>query len=234
MGMGKKNLISLVFIGTFLLYWSVVPVSGMSATVTGESVLLSGKGGGYDDMYLFLTGPNLAPGGVRLDSISSPVVSGTGASFTRTSVRNGVWEYDWDTGRTGGTPDPGIYLVWAVPEPLDRYDIRDTSYATISIFLTKPVLNAEVSGYIKDDAPEETGGVTPGEMEEGTDSVASMGSFGNNEISDVLNGEVNGVQDVSGDTTLQPTTAGSFSYPFVGVAGIGIVFLLITGIKIKL
>lgn len=162
------------------------------------------------------------------------MVSGTGASFTRAPVRNGVWEYDWDTGRTGGTLDPGIYLVWAVPKPLDSYDIRDISYATISILLTKPVLNAEVSGYIKDDAPEETGGVTPGEMEEGTHSVTSTGSFGNNEISDVQNGEVNGVQDVSGDTVLQPTTAGSFLYPFVCVAGIGIVFLLITGIKIEM
>ncbi|WP_165075932.1 hypothetical protein [Methanogenium sp. MK-MG] len=178
----------------------------------GETVHLSGKGGGYDDMYLFLTGPNLAPGGVRLDSITSPVVSGNAASFTRVPVRSGAWEYEWDTGRTGGTLDTGTYLVWVLPQPLDRYDLGDTSYATKSVLLTKPVLTAEISGTAESGGTEETA--------EETTPLSGEGSFGDEITLNNTSDEPGVTQNVSEDTTPLPTTAGSFPYPCLCAAGI--------------
>ncbi|WAI00651.1 hypothetical protein [Methanogenium organophilum] len=232
--MNKINLMSIILISIGIICWCVIPVSALSSAVIGETVHLSGKGGGYDDMYLFLTGPNLEPGGVRLDSVTSPVVSGTAASFTHAPVRSGVWEYVWDTGRTGGTLDPGTYLVWAVPEPLDRYDLQGTSYATINIRLTNPGLTAEISGDFGNGSPEETVKVTAEETGEEITSVSSTEPSGDEEISGTMDREANGVEDISEDALPQPTTAGSFPYPFVCAAGIGIFFLQIMGIRIKL
>ena len=191
----------------------------MSSAVIGETIHLSGKGGGYDDMYLFLTGPNLAPGGVRPDSVTSAVVSGTAASFTRAPVRGGVWEYDWDTGRTGGTLDPGTYLVWVVPQPLARYDLGGTSYATINVLLTNPVLTAEISGTESIDGTENTAEDTT-QVSDGL-SVGDEGMIPNN--SDGTEGS----PIVLGDTTPLATTAGSFSYPCLCIAGIAVVLLLL-------
>lgn len=205
-----------------LLCWSLLLISPVSSAVIGETVSLSGRGGGYDEMYLFLTGPNLAPGGVRLDSITTPVVSGNAASFTRTSVRSGVWDYEWDTGRTGGTLDPGTYLVWAVPQPMDRYDLGGTLYATKSVLLTSPVLTADISGAIGTDSKEKVDEMTA----EATVTVTVGISVGDEGVTPTLRDEPEEVQTASGDTMPLPTTAGSFSYPGLYAGGIALFFLI--------
>jgi len=123
------------------------PASSLVSAAIGETVVLSGGGGGYDTMYLFLTGPNLAPGGVRLDSIMSPVVSGEPSTFTRASVDDGRWEYSWDTQSAGGSLDAGTYLVWATPVPLGRYGLAASgeNYATIGVTVTRPTLTAGIA-----------------------------------------------------------------------------------------
>ncbi|GAB7015335.1 hypothetical protein JCM10550A_07010 [Methanogenium cariaci] len=178
-------------------------------------------------MYLFLTGPNLASGGVRLDSITSPVVSGNAASFTRVPVRSGEWEYEWDTGRTGGTLDPGTYLIWVVPQPLNRYDLGDTSYATKSVLLTNPVLVAEIfgtdgTGGTEENAAETTGTSTP---------ISGEKPFGDKNGLNTTSDEPEVTQDVSEDAPPLPTTAGLFTYPWVYAAGIAACFLLCVGGK---
>jgi hypothetical protein len=224
--MTKYGCISVVAIlCTVLFCWSVIPVSAVSSVVIGETVYLSGNGGGYDDMYLFLTGPNLAPGGVKPDRITSPVVSGNGASFTRVPVRSGVWEYEWDTGRTGGTLDPGAYLVWAVPQPLGRYDLGETSYATKSVLLTNAALTAEISGSAGNDGTEETAEKTTAETSEETTPVPDEVSVGDEDSLNNTPDEPKGTPHESEDTTPLPTTAGSFSYLYLCAAGIAVFFL---------
>ncbi|WFN34669.1 hypothetical protein L1S32_00670 [Methanogenium sp. S4BF] len=204
-----------------LFCWSLILVSPVSSAVIGETVHLSGMGDGYDEMYLFLTGPNLAPGGVRLDSITTPVVSGNAASFTRASVRSGVWDYEWDTGRTGGTLDPGTYLVWALPQPLDRYDRGRTSYATKSVRLTYPVLTADISATTASDGAEKVDEMTA----EAHAAVPGGISVGDGAFPDVRDGSEE-AQTVSEDTMPLPTTAGSFLYPELRAGGIGVFFLI--------
>ncbi len=130
-----------------LIACMAAPASSLVAAAIGETVVLSGGGGGYDTMYLFLTGPNLAPGGVRLDSVSSPVVSGEPSTFTRAIVDDGRWEYSWETQSGGGSLDAGTYLVWATPVPLGRYDlaVSGENYATIGVALNKPTLSAGIT-----------------------------------------------------------------------------------------
>lgn len=139
---GTPKILAILIIAAFI----TVPASSAVTATIGETVVLSGSGGGYDEMYLFLTGPNLAPGGVRLDGISSAVVSGDTSTFTRTTVDGGRWEYSWDTGTAGGTLDAGTYLVWATPVPMDRYDLTASgeNYATIGVTLNVPALIATI------------------------------------------------------------------------------------------
>ncbi|MDE4908978.1 hypothetical protein L0665_10200 [Methanogenium marinum] len=212
-----------------LLSWSVIPVSAVSSAVIGETVHLSGNGGGYDDMYLFLTGPNLAPGGVRPDSITTHVVSGDDASFIHVPVRSGVWEYDWNTGRTGGTLDPGTYLVWAVPQPLGRYDLGKTSYATINIILKNAAMTAEISGTTGNagiSGTEKMAEETATERSEETNPDPNEFSAGDAESLNNASDETNKSSTVSEDTMPAPTTAGSLSYSCFCAAGIAIVFLI--------
>lgn len=229
----KKSMISVVLICICLIYWPVIPVSAVSSAVIGDVVHLSGKGGGYDDMYLFLTGPNLAPGGVRLDSITSPVVSGIDSSFTRAAVRSGDWEYDWDTGRTGGTLDPGTYLVWAVPKPLDRYELSGTAFATISIRLTDPGLTAEISGNSANGAPEEIVEVSTEDAAEEATSITANGSSGDEEITDGMNDGPGETPEALEDGLAQPTAAGSCSCLLIQVTGVVMFLLIIQGLRTK-
>ena len=73
--MSRMSLALCVPAGIALLFRMTMPVSATTSAVIRETVHLSGKGGGYNERYLFLTGPNLAPGGVRLDRVASPVAS---------------------------------------------------------------------------------------------------------------------------------------------------------------
>jgi hypothetical protein len=235
------NLISCVLVVIALLSFMALPVAAVTSAVIGETVHLSGKGGGYDEMYLFLTGPNLAHGGVRLDRVSSPVASGTPSSFTRASVSDGVWEYDWNTGRTGGTLDAGTYLVWVSSQPLDRYDVLGTPYATIGVTLTHPGLTAEISG---GNGNQDTEGEIcvdavkgPEDATEETPLDAATNLSGDDstpqETSTDLTGAQGTPEDLAPVSTTVPTTVGSGLYPLVCAAGCGIVLLLYTGSKKK-
>lgn len=216
-----------VLVGIALLSCVAMPASAATSSVIGETVHLSGNGGGYDEMYLFLTGPNLAPGGVRPDSVMSPVVTGTPSSFTRASVSDGVWEYDWNTGKTGGTLDAGTYLVWVSPEPLDRYDVLGTQYATIGVTLTRPGLSAEISGGDDNRDAEEEVGATAAKSPQETAEETPLNTGTNH------SGDGPAALEVPEDLAPVPTTAGSGLYPLLCIAGCSIVLLLLCAEYIK-
>lgn len=119
---------------------------GSTTAAIGDRVPLRGSAPGADTVYLFLTGPNLPPNGVRLDDISSPVVSGVPSTFTMASVSDDRWQYTWYTRTAGGTLDAGIYTVNVVTTPVGREDLDGAVYSTIAVTLIPPVVIVPPTG----------------------------------------------------------------------------------------
>jgi len=129
-------------------FWlSVVFILGVSAlcgisgaadinAAIGDRVNLTGTTVGTDTIYLFVTGPGLAPDGVRLDAMSMEVISGMPSTFTVVDVSNDRWAYSWNTARQGFTLKEGIYTVYATKNPVSKADIRSSTYDTVDVSLT--------------------------------------------------------------------------------------------------
>jgi hypothetical protein len=127
----------------------LLPAAAQSVTVPiGDTLPLSGLAPGADTVYLYLTGPNLPPNGVKLDDISVAVITGVPSTFVQVPVSaDGRWEYSWNTRTNGGVLDAGTYTVYVVTTPTGRLDLsgRD-SYAVIAVTLTPPTLTAGFEG----------------------------------------------------------------------------------------
>lgn len=102
----------------------------------GDRVDLTGTSVGTDTMYLFVTGPGLAPDGVRLDNMRMAVVSGEPLTFTVVDVSNDRWAYSWNTARQGFSLKEGIYTVYATKQPVSKADISSATYDTVDVSLT--------------------------------------------------------------------------------------------------
>ena len=102
----------------------------------GDRVNLTGTTVGTDTIYLFVTGPGLAPDGVRLDNMRMEVVSGMPSTFTAVDVSNDRWAYSWNTARQGFTLKEGIYTVYATKQPVSKADISSATYDTVEVSLT--------------------------------------------------------------------------------------------------
>jgi hypothetical protein len=89
-----------------------------------------------DEIFLFLTGPNLPSDGVRLDNIRAPVISGKPSTFTRVDVVDDRWTYEWYTRTSGGVLDAGSYTIWATPFALGLRDLRQGDHTAIPVTLT--------------------------------------------------------------------------------------------------
>ena len=122
-----------------LVFINCVSASGEITAYIGDTIPLSGYSYGSSTVYLFLTGPNLPVNGVTLNDISARADAG---HFTEVSVdSNDHWEYPWGTNAIGGRLDAGTYTVWVVNRPLDRSQLANADYSTISLKLGSPVLN---------------------------------------------------------------------------------------------
>lgn len=111
----------------------------------GDEIAFSGSNLNSDTVYLFITGPNLPPDGGYLNDPRIPVVDGQTASFVSTNVLgNNTWEYKWQT--AGLNIDPSTYTIYAVATPSDKSNLTTTQYATKSVSIRKPFLNATLSG----------------------------------------------------------------------------------------
>jgi hypothetical protein len=135
----------------------------ISAAV-GDRVPLEGLAPGSDEVYLFLTGPNLPVNGVRLEDISAPIISGDPSTFTRTSVENDRWEYSWYTRTKGGTPDAGTYTIFIVMKPVGRRELAGSEYATIMVSLGEPGLMIIPTGGVSITSSGQGSGSSPGVM----------------------------------------------------------------------
>lgn len=120
---------------------SVSLVTGKDVYSIGEEVRLSGSNTESCETYLFITGPNLPSGGGRLDEPRQAVRSGDPSSFTVASGDCDTWDYRLYTGELG--VDAGTYTIYAVPVPVDRYNLGSVPYQTIPLTLRRPYVSLQ-------------------------------------------------------------------------------------------
>jgi hypothetical protein len=138
----------LIMVGIAVLAGIPPAAAQVVSVAIGDTLPLSGTAPGADTVFLYLTGPNLPPNGVKLDDISVPVITGVPATFVEVPVTgDGTWEYSWNTRTSGGLLDTGVYTVFIVTSPTGRLDLsgRD-SYTTLAVDLTRPTLTAGFGG----------------------------------------------------------------------------------------
>jgi len=127
-------------IPAIILLLAALPLCAATAiaAVQGEEIPLRGTASGSTVVYLFLTGPNLPPEGIRLDG-GTPVTTGVSGSFTRVDVStDGTWAYTWRTGSVGRVLDSGTYLVYIAEEPRSPADLGDAAFATQPVIFGAP------------------------------------------------------------------------------------------------
>ena len=120
--------------------------SGTGVYPLGDEITFSGTCTESDKVCLFMTGPNLAAGGVNLTDLGR-VVDNEEETFTVVPVKaDDTWSYKWDTANLGRSLDPGDYTIYAVSAPRDRNHLSDVKYATTSLQLRSPSLTVGSSG----------------------------------------------------------------------------------------
>ncbi|MGC9434458.1 MAG: MEMAR_RS02690 family S-layer glycoprotein, partial [Methanomicrobiales archaeon] len=124
-----------------------VAYEGTGSYYLGEEITLTGTNSDSDTTYLFMTGPNLAANGVRLDDIDTAATSYLPGTFNTVTVESDdTWEFKWDTSAiNGGTIDSGTYTIYAVSEDLNKADLSGAQYQTASVIVKKPFVNAQAN-----------------------------------------------------------------------------------------
>ncbi|NYT06674.1 MAG: DUF3821 domain-containing protein [Methanomicrobiales archaeon] len=122
-----------------------IVAAGDQSYFLGQEILLSGTNSETDQVFMFITGPNLPPNGGLLTDPRTPVNPFIGPSgFTSTDVQDdNTWEYKWQTANLN--IDAGTYTVYAVATPNDKSDLAGTQYATVSVIIRKPFVTAQAS-----------------------------------------------------------------------------------------
>jgi len=124
-------------------------VSGTGVYYLGEEISLSGTNTDSDMVYLFMTGPNLNSAGVNLNDPSQKVTTGDANNFTTQDVEtDDTWTYKWDTSETisNRNLDAGGYTIYAASADVDKNDLSNAQYDTISIQLRSAFVTATTSG----------------------------------------------------------------------------------------
>ena len=122
-----------------------VVAAGDGSYFLGQEVLLSGTNSETDNVYLFITGPNLPSDGGLMTNPRQPVQTIV-APFAITSTdvnEDNTWEYKWQTANLN--IDAGSYTIYAVATPSNRAQLADTKYGTVSVIIRKPFVTAQVS-----------------------------------------------------------------------------------------
>ena len=109
----------------------------------GEDIKLSGTNSESETTYLFIVGPNLDSSGAQLNSPRESVNSYNPSTFTDVTVDDGSYTYTWST--SGVDLDSGTYTIYGVSQPVDRSELQNTSYATVSVIIKKPYVSANAN-----------------------------------------------------------------------------------------
>jgi trimeric autotransporter adhesin len=118
--------------------------SGNQNYYLGEEIKLSGINTETETTYFFVIGPNLRSSGAQLESPSDAVITGDESTFADSVVEaDDTFKYTWST--SGVDLDAGTYTIYAVSEPVDKNDLGDVVYSSVSIGIKKPYVSAAIS-----------------------------------------------------------------------------------------
>lgn len=110
----------------------------------GEEVILHGNNSLSDTTYLFITGPNLPPGGGKLTFSHEKTVSGDPGTFTVVKTRpDKTWEYTYYTANL--MMDAGSFTISAAGQPTTNDPAASAALSRVSIILKRPFIMAEIS-----------------------------------------------------------------------------------------
>jgi len=131
-----------------ILLSCVILISNASAggiqAYLGDVVPLSGYSPTSNNVYLFLTGPNLPANGVALNDITKLSSEG-GFKVVPVMGEDDSWSYKWGTSNINGRLDAGTYTVWVADCPCDRAHLQNAEYGTISVTLGSPGISAGIN-----------------------------------------------------------------------------------------
>ncbi|HQD27621.1 MAG TPA: PGF-CTERM sorting domain-containing protein, partial [Methanoculleus thermophilus] len=127
-----------------------ITASGTGTYYIGEEITLEGTCTEGDKVYLFITGPNLPSDGANPLKPGEPVIDRYGnLNFLVVDVEpDDTWSEKWNTADIEGTLDAGGYTIYAVSAPVDKSDLSDAEYDTISIQLRSGFISATSSGAV--------------------------------------------------------------------------------------
>jgi hypothetical protein len=137
-----RGVVVLPAVVAVLFFLIVLPAVAQPVTITaspstvhqGDTIFLSGNVSGVHTIavFLFLVGPDLDSRGVTLENVNVPAGRGL---FTTAPVdmKDGTWQYAWDTSVILGNLNPGTYTVYVVTAPVDHERVSAGPYATTKI-----------------------------------------------------------------------------------------------------
>jgi len=127
-----------------------ITAAGTGTYYIGEEITLEGTCTEGDKVYLFITGPNLPSDGANPLKPGEPVIDRYGnLNFLVVDVEpDDTWSEKWNTADIEGTLDAGGYTIYAVSAPVDKSDLSDAEYDTISIQLRSGFISATSSGAV--------------------------------------------------------------------------------------
>jgi len=126
-----------------------VSYDGTGVYYLGQEIKLVGTNTETDEVYFFITGPNLPSSGGSLNDPREPVEDG---GYVSATVKDDdTFEYKWNT--EAMSIDAGSYTVYAVSEKANKDDLKkankddlnDVQYDTVSINFRKPYITATIS-----------------------------------------------------------------------------------------
>ncbi|QYZ78535.1 hypothetical protein E2N92_03365 [Methanofollis formosanus] len=130
-----------------------VTAEGAGSYYHGEEIKLCGTNTDSEEIYLFMTGPNIGDGnGVSLDDLTAYASRG---NYVHCQVESDdTWGYRWDTSKFFDADSPfvldsGTYTLYAVSasENADGYvhrsNLDDVRYQTIGVYLKNPTLSLD-------------------------------------------------------------------------------------------
>ena len=145
-----------------------ISASGDGSYYIGDEIKLTGTNTDSSNVFLFLTGQNLAENGIVLRDLPKKVAAHLAVNPVAVKTDN-TWEYKWDTSQIA--LDTGAYTIYATSRltngkssdaiqttstygELDAdgnywaVKLSDSEYATVSVNLKQPFLSAVPSGTV--------------------------------------------------------------------------------------
>ncbi len=144
----------LVLIMSYIAVLLVSPISaqtgvtiaaqGNQSYYLGEVVVFTGYNYDSDSTYLFITGPDISPGGGKLTSPHRNATSGDPGSFEMVKTKaDKTWEYTLFTYNLGIHPGP--YTIYAVSQPKAKDLATGETSGNVSIIFKQPFITAALS-----------------------------------------------------------------------------------------